>query len=248
MAIATPITLFHSLAYMSTLSERLREAMDDANIGQSELARRCNVKQPSVSGWLSGKSKFLRGENLLSAAEVLNVRDEWLATGRGPKERSEMLRDTLKVSERWMTVSGRATPSGYVRFQLLEGAGGMGDGAVNTDYPEVIRDVDIAEWEVRRRIGFVPKPGRIKLLTGRGPSMRPRIDNGDVVMVDTEVNSFEGDAIYVIVINGETQIKALQMRGDGLYVVSINPDFPPYPATDVHVRGKVLGVMGVREL
>ena len=138
--------------------------------------------------------------------------------------------------------------SGYVRLALLDEAGGMGSGVLNGDYPEVIRELAIAEWEVRRRLGFVPSAGRIRLLTGRGPSMRPRIDNGDVVMVDTDVNRFDGDAIYVIVVGGETQIKMLQMRVDGLYVVSANQDYPPYRADDVHVRGKVLAVIGVREL
>lgn len=71
-----------------SLSDRLREAMQDAGINQRELARRCAVSPPSVNGWLSGKAKFLRGENLLRAASVLNVSDHWLATGKGPKLRS----------------------------------------------------------------------------------------------------------------------------------------------------------------
>lgn len=53
-------------------------------MSQAQLARACGVKQPSVHGWLSGKSKFLRGENLLRAAEALDVNDQWLATGDGP--------------------------------------------------------------------------------------------------------------------------------------------------------------------
>jgi len=68
---------------MKTLADRLSTAMKNANISQAELARLCGVKPPSVNGWLSGKSKFLRGENLLKAAEVLRVSEEWLATGQG---------------------------------------------------------------------------------------------------------------------------------------------------------------------
>ena len=69
------------------LSDRLRVAMEKSGITQAELARACNVKPPSVHGWLSGKSKFLRGENLLCAARVLNVDQQWLATGEGPERR-----------------------------------------------------------------------------------------------------------------------------------------------------------------
>lgn len=127
----------------------------------------------------------------------------------------------------------------------------MGVGVVNQDYPEVIRELDIAEWEVRRKIGFLPAPGRIALITGRGPSMRPRIDHGDVVMVDTSVKAFDGDGVYVINAGGETQVKMLQMRADGLYVVSANPDYPPYLVSDhesIHVGGRVVSVLGLREL
>jgi transcriptional regulator with XRE-family HTH domain len=69
------------------LSERLREALEASGMNQRELAAACGVKPPSVNGWLSGKSKFLRGENLLLAAKALNVSDQWLATGKLPKER-----------------------------------------------------------------------------------------------------------------------------------------------------------------
>jgi len=68
---------------MKTLADRLSTAMKKANVSQAELARLCGVKPPSVNGWLSGKSKFLRGENLLKAAAVLQVSEDWLATGQG---------------------------------------------------------------------------------------------------------------------------------------------------------------------
>lgn len=126
----------------------------------------------------------------------------------------------------------------------------MGTGLVNQDYPEVIREVELAAWEVRRKLGFMPAVGRIRLITGRGPSMRPMIDNGDVVMVDTSVDHFDGDGVYVINLGGETQIKMLQMRGDGLYVVSANADYPAYSVQrgdSLHVGGKVAAVMGIKE-
>lgn len=67
-----------------SLSDRLTLAMSSAGISQADLARACKVKPPSVHGWLSGKAKFLRGENLLLAAAALGVNQQWLATGEGP--------------------------------------------------------------------------------------------------------------------------------------------------------------------
>ncbi|MEO5811570.1 MAG: helix-turn-helix transcriptional regulator [Rhodanobacter sp.] len=71
-----------------SLATRIRQSLDAIGMSQAELARRCNVKPPSVSGWLSGKSKFLRGENLLRAADALDVSNQWLATGKGSKIRT----------------------------------------------------------------------------------------------------------------------------------------------------------------
>jgi len=103
-------------------------------------------------------------------------------------------------------------------------------------------------------LGYVPKPGRVKLVTGRGESMRPLIENGDVLMVDTDVNCFVGDGVYLINIAGVTQAKLLQARFDGLYVVSANKDsypeyrIPPEETDRLFIGGKVVMVLNGRPL
>lgn len=59
-------------------------------ITQKALANACGIKSPSVSDWLSGRTKHIEGANLLAASKFLKVRPEWLATGRG-----DMLQITL---------------------------------------------------------------------------------------------------------------------------------------------------------
>lgn len=74
---------------MKTLAERLRYAMEvlpPKKIKGVDLARAVGVKPPSVSDWLSGKSKTMEGENLLRAAKHLGVSPVWLATGKGEYE------------------------------------------------------------------------------------------------------------------------------------------------------------------
>ena len=68
--------------------------MQKAQISQVTLARRCGVAPSSVHGWLSGKSRFVRGENLLIAAKVLGVSPLWLALGKGPVQPEQ---DDLKM-------------------------------------------------------------------------------------------------------------------------------------------------------
>lgn len=232
---------------MNTLADRLTTAITRAGITKAELARRVGISAPSINGWFSGKAKFLRGENLLAAAKALDVDEGWLATGKGamvPAGRADDSAAAFTISP----VLEAETPPGYVRFDLFEGGAGMGVGLVNQDFPEVVRTIEVAEWEVRKKLGYLPQPGRIQIITGRGPSMRPKLEDGDIVWIDTTCDYFDGDDYYLINIGGETQIKMLQRRGDGLYVVSVNPDFPTFRSDegDVSILGKALIHAGLR--
>jgi phage repressor protein C with HTH and peptisase S24 domain len=232
---------------MSTLSERLSVAIADAGITKAELARRVGISAPSVNGWFTGKAKFLRGENLLAAARALSVDEDWLATGKGTSRRGDGVVEPAGEYAVSRVLEPETRP-GYVRFDVFEGSAGMGAGVVNQDYPEVVQTIEVAEWEVRRKLGYLPKPGRIQLITGRGPSMKPKLEDGDIIWIDTSCDFFDGDDYYLINIGGETQIKMLQKRGDGLHVVSVNPDFPTYRADDgeVSILGKALIHAGLR--
>ena len=73
---------------MSTLSERLKEAMWDTGTTAADLSRATGAKEPSVSKWVNGRTQNLKGKNLVAAAELLNVSEAWLAHGTLPKKRS----------------------------------------------------------------------------------------------------------------------------------------------------------------
>lgn len=81
-----PIAEDARLAYMENLSDRIISALTEIGKNQSELARFVGVRSPSVNDWISGKTKTIKGQNLLRAAEFLKVNPLWLAEGKGPKE------------------------------------------------------------------------------------------------------------------------------------------------------------------
>lgn len=244
-------------AFAARLVELLKERGQQRHGAGAYLRRKYGVSAVTANAWLNGTHKADPGMARRIAEDHGSTFEALYFGGGNPVNAStyDWTPATEDGGDDPLAHSGRVQPHetspGYVRFQLLEGAAGMGDGVVNEDYPEVIRQVDMAEWEVRRKIGFLPPPGRVQILTGRGPSMRPRIDHGDVVMVDTSVDAFDGDGIYVINVGGETQIKMLQKRDDGMWVVSANPDYPAYRVAEgsaVHVGGRVVATLGVREL
>ena len=71
---------------MGLLSERVIWARrTHAKISQAALARACGVSRNAVSMWESGETKSLDAAYLFSAARMLGVNPEWLATGNGGK-------------------------------------------------------------------------------------------------------------------------------------------------------------------
>lgn len=231
---------------METIGDRVKKAREAINMTRSQLAAASGVGYSTLSELERGGMQT--STKLRVIADALGASLAWLETGRG--EKTPQQPRALEVREEAVSyISETETPSGYVRFDLFEGGAGMGAGMVNQDFPEVVKTIEVAEWEVRRKLGYLPKPGRIQIITGRGPSMRPKLEDGDIVWIDTSCDYFDGDDYYLINIGGETQIKMLQKRGDGLYVVSVNTDFPAFrpDSGDLSVLGKALIHAGLRK-
>lgn len=126
----------------------------------------------------------------------------------------------------------------HVRILHLDADAGMGDGIENPDYPEIVQAIDFTESFIRAIIGFVPRPGRLRLVTGRNDSMIPVINPGDVLIVDTGITHFDGDGIYLINTGSGQQIKSLQDRNGTIYVVSANASlYPAYPMGENSIIG-----------
>ena len=90
-------------------SDRLNEACDSAGVPvwgrQRFLAKKLNLAQPSVSKWFLNKS-LPTIDNIAELADLLNVRIEWLVTGRGQKiKNSESTKEFSECVEILATLS-----------------------------------------------------------------------------------------------------------------------------------------------
>jgi len=210
------------------MATAVRSAIEGSGKTQKEIADAFGVTEQAVSGWLR--------------------------TGKIDKRKIPRLAELTKrplshfgmdVPSEASTVSAVAeiesAKRDSVRVQLLDGEADMGDGRVNEDYPEVVRSMDFTPAYIRSVVGFVPPPGRLILVTGRGDSMIPVIQPGESLIVDTGVNAFDGDGIYLINTGNGQQVKGLQDRGDSIYVVSANTAlYPAFPLPQgAIVGGKV---------
>jgi len=79
-------TFYMQNVRMAVLSERLKIAMSETSppMRGADLCRAIKISKATMSDWLSGKTKYIRGENLVKAAKALNVTPEWLANGTLP--------------------------------------------------------------------------------------------------------------------------------------------------------------------
>ncbi|MGN7766897.1 LexA family transcriptional regulator [Stenotrophomonas sp. 22692] len=212
----------------SAMAAAIRSAIEESKLTQKGIADSFGVTEQAVSGWLrTGK---VDKRKLPKLAQL---------TGKPLSH--------FGMGEAAAIVSTPATTQSYVRVQQLDGDADMGDGAINEDFPDVVRAMDFAPTYIRSVVGFVPPPGRLVLVTGRGDSMIPVINPGESLMVDTGVTAFDGDGIYLLNTGNGQQVKALQDRGDAVYVVSANaglyPAFPMPPNTviggKVYLRNRI---------
>ena len=80
-----PLTLV-AMDKLPTIAARLDDAMQEAKVNASELARACRVSPAAVYKWLKVDGK-LSADNLAAASRALGVSEEWLRTGKLPRER-----------------------------------------------------------------------------------------------------------------------------------------------------------------
>ncbi|HHW4673584.1 S24 family peptidase [Xylella fastidiosa] len=181
--------------------------------GPSALAIALGEAPQTVTNWaMRGVSK----QGATKAQSVLGISATWILEGSEPM----FFGDTSD------TVPFTATPRGYIRVMQM-GEAGMGSGRENEDLPEIVRTVEYSANFLRSLVGFLPPPGRLVLVTGKGDSMIPTIAPGEVVLVDTGTHTFEGDGLYLVNLGNGQQIKRLEDRGK-IFVVSDNPVTHPF--------------------
>lgn len=214
----------------------LKELVDGIGRGgRTEVAKRIDKDPSYVSRLLYPPGKAGRkriGDELLDALN--KAYPTWLHGAPQPGHRAAP--EPVRA----------ATPGGdYIAFDLHARA----PNSHPEGMPPVAQRLELAVWEVQRRLGYTPERGRIQLFTQFGSSMRGLLEEGDIAFIDTSVTEFAGDDCYLIAMGGDLQVKLLQRRGADLWVVSQNPDFPPWRCTedvDLTICGKVVMRGGLR--
>ena len=89
------------------------------------------------------------------------------------------------------------------------------------DPDEIVDFVMVLEAWARQQFGGNLK--KLRIINTKGDSMQGTINHGDVVFVDSSVERFDGDGIYVLAMPAGLRIKRLQgLSTGGLRIISDN--------------------------
>ena len=103
---------------MSSIANRITQARKNRGLSQARLAERMRISRGACGHWERGKASPSTA-HLTKLAEILNIRFEWLATGKGSMENTLMIeeskpaaysvniqdQETREVAERYFRLS-----------------------------------------------------------------------------------------------------------------------------------------------
>jgi phage repressor protein C with HTH and peptisase S24 domain len=208
-------------------ADRFRTLLAARGISQSELARRVGVSQSAIhklaSGNAYGSSHLHKiARELGTSAAYLTGETDDSSEGAVPLPSREQLLAELGLVE-------------VAEIDLAYGLGGAFDGAV-----EVRNSVFARDW--LQRITRTPA-SELHIARGRGDSMAPTLNDGDLVIIDRSQRSvFEQDAIWALSIGEILMIKRLRVRGEQVTLLSDNDRVPADTAhpDEVNIVGRVI--------
>ena len=219
---------------MNTLKDRLEELMAEYGLDtQQQLADFAGVSKGLVGQWFNG-STGLGAKPLSAFDKKTRFSINWLTEGTGDKYKTHVL-PAITESE----------SEDRIRFPRLNAEATCGAGTINDHHIEVVDYVTVASAWAREKLGG--NLNKIQVITARGDSMEPTIENGDVMFVDTAIEAFEGDGLYLLWYIDGLKAKRLQSTvGGGLMIISDNSSYRTETVRGedlnaVHIIGRIRG-------
>ena len=215
---------------MKTIGQRIRARRIALKMTQRELSAATGYSHAIVSQWENDLSK---PKNTLLVARALRTSMEWLLTGEGNE-------DDLSV-----TVSSDGVinvvpaPIGLRQIPIISyvQAGCWTEScecrAVDGSIETITTDLDLGSMAFALEV--------------RGDSMAPEILEGDVVVIDPDVDPLPGDIVAAKNGSHEATIKQYRPRGTNdqgqeyFELVPLNPVYPTMRSDHHHVT--IIGVM-----
>lgn len=214
----------------TTLAQRLKLARKRAKLSQKELGDAIGVSQAAIQKIESGSAQT--STKLIEIAGALSVPAEWLACGDGDNP-------LLPIGDIYSVKAEQAVPSAInaYKVEILDVEASAGPGVmVQDDFIETITAIEYSAEEAKRLFGGRPAE-TIKMITVRGDSMADTFEARDQIFVDMTVNHFDGDGIYVFILDNQLYIKRLQMQYKRMAIISDNPKYETWYLDENNIEG-----------
>lgn len=214
---------------MSTIAERLRKAMENSNISQTELAKRTGIGKSSISTYLAG-SYEPKQKNIYRMAQVLDVNEAWLMGYDVPMGRDTYTPQSLPSN----TIP--IDPSKWHQIPIL--------GRISAGLP-LYAEEHIEGYTLTDLNGGA----EYFALRVHGDSMNAiGINDGYLIIVRRQEEVENGEVAVVMVGDNDATVKRFYAAGDTVTLLpqSTNPNHRPQiydlKNTKIKVLGKVIEV------
>lgn len=204
--------------------ERVRDARKKTGLTIEVLAERSGLHFNTVGRIERGESEADL-EQLLLIADALSVQPLHLAPFWLPAEAQPLDDDEFALVD------------------MLDVKASAGAGAVNGQNETIGRFAFKRSWLARRGV----RDSEAKIIRARGDSMADRINDGDILLVNTAVTHLQQDGVYVIEQEGLDYVKLLQrdFANGGVQIISYNPAYKAQRLTaeqsaELRISGRVV--------
>ena len=179
-----------------------------------DLAKRINKDQGYVSRLLYEEGKKYKkniADRMVSDIEsAFNLPRGWLDGLSADNDLSDMI------------INNEGELSNGVKIEVLDVKASCGNGIItDREFASVLRSIEFTPDYAAKLFGR-RSTEYIKVITAKGDSMTPTIKSGANIFVDTKINYFDGDGVYVFVFDNEIYIKRIQVTGTEVIVISDN--------------------------
>ena len=183
-----------------------------------------------------------RGDSLAALSRMIGRNDAYLqqyVTRGSPRFLAEadrrLLAAYLGVAE--TALGGPPASPALVRVPRLDAVASAGPGGLVEE--DRLVGGEAIDPALLRQLGV--RADGLSIVVARGDSMYPTIADGDDMLVDRNDRRVDArGAIYVARIDGHVVVKRLMRDGQGVTIVSDNPDFPTLTSDRVEVIGRVV--------
>ena len=232
---------------MNIFSERLKNALSERGMKQTELSERTGISKSSISEWLNGRYEA-KADKIVLIAKVLNVNESYLIGLDVPMENEVEQSSTktildnifnklekprqeivINTAQEQLDEQNKEKTIKLFPYNVKEklsagtGYGYFDDGNYDTVYYDEEYDYDYASWIF-------------------GDSMLPDYQNGDVALIKACPFEYDG-YVYAVDWDGQSYIKKVYKEEKGLRLVSTNEKysdkFAPF-TEEPRIIGKVV--------